>query len=35
MSLLLFTKNTANMMLLMILFAVLVQKEEVQMGEEI
>lgn len=35
MSLLLFTKNTANMMFLMILFAVLVQKEEVQMGEEI
>ena len=35
MSLLLFTKNTANMMLLIILFAVLVQKEEVQMGEEI
>lgn len=35
MSLLLFTKNTATMMLLIILFAVLVQKEEVQMGEEI
>lgn len=35
MSLWLFTKNTANMMLLIILFAVLVQKAEVQMGEEI
>ena len=35
MSLFLLTKNTANMMLLIILFAVLVQKEEVQMGEEI
>lgn len=35
MSLLLFTKNTADMMVLIILFAVLVQKEEVQMGEEI
>lgn len=35
MSLLLFTKNIANVTLLIILFAVLVQKEEVQMGEEI
>lgn len=34
MSLLLFTKNTANMMLLIILFAVPIQKEEVQMDEE-
>jgi len=35
MRLLLFTKNTANMMLLIFLFAVLTQMEEVQMAVKI
>lgn len=35
MRLLLFTKNTAKMMLLIFLFAVLIQMEEVQMAKKI